>query len=36
MDHVVEFGNLVIGIGNHREVELGSLSLLDVFSPALV
>src|SRR5215211_5653021 len=36
MDHVVEFRNLMIRIGDNGKVELRALSLLDVFCPAFM
>jgi hypothetical protein len=36
MDHVVEIGDLVVGVGNQRVVELRALRLLDVLRPAVV
>src|SRR5580698_6373191 len=36
MDHVVESGDLPIGVSENREVDLGPLRLLDIGYPALV
>ena len=36
MDHVVEVGDLAIGVGDEREVQFRALRLLDVVGPALV
>ncbi len=36
MDHVVEFGDLVVRIGNHGEIERRALRFLDVLGPSFV
>src|SRR5690349_5618869 len=36
MDHVIQFCNFMIRIGNDREVERRPLGLLDVFGPTFV
>jgi hypothetical protein len=36
MDHPVQVGDLLVGVGEQREVERVALGLLDVVRPALV